>query len=554
MMQMNKELGKLGSGRFIWLKVFNKIDIVSHLENKDVIINFVKNYDDIKYSEINNTNDTISTEITFANVTDEYLNKKPVYDIENIYNNLKNKLLPKLLLWKQNGKVIKIELDNKKVITNESLPAIKAQTFDVYGSNNYYSQKASFTLHYIIEKNNNNIVSTTYVAHGRQVRPFTKEAILPRLPQNVSVLMFLTSEYFDEHIGDDRNNFDIDMNNATENSPITLSDINTCLKTVTDKIIFEALPEIKEINNQSKLDAINEVPYLAQYINSDDNSIKNTADWIKSAKEQFEKDEKQIKRNFKKILAKKNIPSEEYMKIVEEINRIGEIELGRYIAYRQQIIEHLKFLLSSQSTEEDKLHDVLITYLDKTTKQQKNKEQNFDKYSDANLWLLDDKFMPYRYVFSDEKIKQIKTCITKESTFYSLNNTEPDITIFYNREGEIFDVVVMEIKALFMKTAEAKNKSISLDEINTNISVLKKEIKNINNLYGFIITRLDPKTIERLEANDAIKLYSDGNIPYYAFYNRNNNAFTYIVDIESIICDANARNNIFLDILKQSTK
>lgn len=552
MMQMNKDLGKLGSGRFIWLKVFDKVKIISHFTDKDVIIDFVRNYDDIKYEETKVKNSEVFTEIIFSEVTQEYSAKKPVYNIDYICNNLQAQLLPKLLLWKQHNKNVKIEIDGKKIISNEDLPELKVLDFEVLGSNNYKTYKANFNLYYQIVKNDTGNVSTFYVAHGRQVKPFTKEAQLPKLPSGVTVTMFLTSTYFDDHIGDDRNNFDIDMNNATEAAPITISDINNKLKVETDKIIFEILPEIKKINDQSKLEAINDVPYLAQYINSDIKSIKNTKDWIKEAKEQFEKDEKQIKRDFKKILQNKNIPQSEYERILKEYTRIGEIELGRYIAYRQQIIKHLENLLKQSSTEEGMLHDVFITYLNKNDKNLKNKKQIYDKYTDANLWLLDDKFMPYKYVFSDEKISEIKKQIKKESTFYSLNNTEPDITIFYNRDSENFDVATVEIKALFMKSAEAKNKSISIDEINTNIAIIRNEIKNINNLYGFIITKLDKKTTERLEANDAMKLYSDGDIPYYYFYNKNNNAHTYIVDIESLIKDADMRNNVFLDILKQA--
>ncbi len=551
MMQMNKDLGKLGSGRFIWLKVFDKVKIISHFTNKDVIIDFVRNYDDIKYEETKVTNSELYTEIIFSEVTQEYSTKKPVYDVDYICHKLQAQLLPKLLLWKQHNKNVKIEIDGKRIISNEDLPKLQMVAFEVCGSNNYKKSKANFNLYYQIVKNDTGNVSTVYVAHGRQVKPFTKEAQLPKLPSGVTVTMFLTSTYFDDHIGDDRNNFDIDMNNATEDAPITISDINNKLKAETDKIIFEILPEIKEINDKSKLDAINDVPYLAQYINSDTKSIKNTKDWIKEAKEQFEKDEKQIKRDFKKILQNKNISQVEYDRILKEYSRIGEIELGRYIAYRQQMIKHLENLLEQSSTEEGMLHDVFITYLNKNDKNFKNKNQVYDKYTDANLWLLDDKFMPYKYVFSDEKISEIKKKIKEESTFYSLNNTEPDITIFYNRDSENFDVATVEIKALFMKSAEAKNKSISIDEINTNIAVIRNEIKNINNFYGFIITKLDKKTIERLEANDAMKLYSDGDIPYYYFYNKNNNAHTYIVDIESLIKDANTRNNVFLDILRQ---
>ena len=102
-----------------------------------------------------------------------------------------------------------------------------------------------------------------------------------------------------------------------------------------------------------------------------------------------------------------------------------------------------------------------------------------------------------------------------------------------------------------MSSDEARKKAISIEEINTNIGIIKDEIQNVNNFYGFIITRLDDKTSERLIKNDAQKLYSNGDIPYFYIYNKNSNSHTYFVDIRSLIQDANKRNQIFLDILTQ---
>lgn len=293
---------------------------------------------------------------------------------------------------------------------------------------------------------------------------------------------------------------------------------------------------------------------MAKYINYDRESIRSESEWLKYANEEFEKEEKKIKVDFKKILNNKNIPNSEYNRIISDVKRIGEVELGRYIAYRQQIIQHLTNIERDSSTNEGLLHDVFIEYLNKTKKQDKNKNQTINNYIDTNLWIVDDKFMFYKNVFSDESIKKIKEKINKETEYYSLNKCEPDITIFYSKPNlNVMDVVVIEFKAISMTSDEARKKAISIEEINTNIGIIKDEIKNINNFYGFVITRLDDKTSERLIKNDAQKLYSNGDIPYFYIYNKNNNSHTYIVDIRSLIQDANKRNQIFLDILTQET-
>ena len=57
--------------------------------------------------------------------------------------------------------------------------------------------------------------------------------------------MFLVSDYFNDHIGDDRNDFDIDIINTTPDSPLSFNDINKKLIEFTNKILNETLPEIK---------------------------------------------------------------------------------------------------------------------------------------------------------------------------------------------------------------------------------------------------------------------------------------------------------------------
>lgn len=550
MMKMDKQKGKLGSGRFIWLKVFDNIKINSKLQNMEVNINFVKDYNKIIEEEKFCKNNVNLTTISFENVTSEYIAKRPIYDIEKIQQSIFDQLLPKLLILKQENKFVTIDLDEKQQITNKDLPKINQKNFIVKKG----QYDANFTLYYDINKDNRGLVSTYYVAHGRQVRKFTSEAKLPKIPNKTSVIMFLTSDYFNEHIGDDRNDFDIDIVNTTESSPLSFSDINKKLVETINNILNNELPEIKRANIEAKQNAIKQVPHLAKYINYDRESIRSESEWLKYANEEFEKEEKKIKVDFKKILNNKNIPNSEYNRIISDVKRIGEVELGRYIAYRQQIIQHLTNIERDSSTNEGLLHDVFIEYLNKTKKQDKNKNQTINNYIDTNLWIVDDKFMFYKNVFSDESIKKIKEKINKETEYYSLNKCEPDITIFYSKPNlNVMDVVVIEFKAISMTSDEARKKAISIEEINTNIGIIKDEIKNINNFYGFVITRLDDKTSERLIKNDAQKLYSNGDIPYFYIYNKNNNSHTYIVDIRSLIQDANERNQIFLDILTQET-
>ena len=148
--------------------------------------------------------------------------------------------------------------------------------------------------------------------------------------------MLLTSSYFDKHIKDDRKSFSIDVINESEESPVTLLNINCNLKQKVDNILLKELPEIKETNNQNIEDAIREEPHLSKYIqeSAHNSSIANKQDLLKSAKKQYEKDRERIRSDFKKILENKKLKADEYQQIINEFNEFQVYELGRYIAYK----------------------------------------------------------------------------------------------------------------------------------------------------------------------------------------------------------------------------
>ncbi len=76
---------------------------------------------------------------------------------------------------------------------------------------------------------------------------------------------------------------------------------------------------------------------------------------------------------------------------------------------------------------------------------------------------------------------------------------------------------------------------------------------------GYIITTLDEKTQEMYQQQQGLtELFTNGKDPIFYFYNRNIknkngkkiSCHVYIISPETLIKDAFARNNTFLNILK----
>ena len=136
-------------------------------------------------------------------------------------------------------------------------------------------------------------------------------------------------------------------------------------------------------------------------------------------------------------------------------------------------------------------------------------------------------------------------------------NKKPDMTIFYNNiDNSSKDVVVVEFKAI---NTTADRKIASYAELNRNFGFILKGIDNIRNLHGYIITELDEEFCEYLESQPEIKsLFTTGENPIYYYYNGNlkdsngnkKSCHIYILSASTICKDAQSRNKVFLDIIK----
>jgi hypothetical protein len=543
MLSEKKEEGKLGSGRFIWLKVFDKIIIESKLPNKTIKINFCKQFKDITYDEISEINSKKETKIVFSNVNKAYQDKRPVNNVTWIKNKIEESILPKLLLLKKSNRKFYITIDKLAAIDQENLPILQEEEFEV--KSNSFKKKEKFRLFYKIKRKDDNKQLNYYVAHGRLVKSFTSELKINKLPDKASSIMLLCSGYLDKHINDDRNNFTIDMNNESTDSPISLANINEKLKVKMQKVLLRQLPEIKQKNDKTIKEAIDEEPYLASYIKKNGAIISSKQDLIRNSKKEYEKDLENNKKDFKKILKDKKIDTAEYDRIIEEFKDFQLRELGRYIAYRQQIIERLKQLNDDNEKIEELFHKLFMD-LSTDFNNQDSKEYHYKQ----NMWLLDDKFMSFSYIASNKTFNQISSILNKTKISKKDKGSDrPDLFLSFsdNETTENVDCLVIEIKGIGTSDDE-KNKSIT--ELANNVKTIRKQFPNIRNIYSYIITNIDETFLETINAQDFKPFLTKNESEFYYRYYENNNNHAYVISSNVIAESAHFRNKVFLDLLK----
>ena len=269
--------------------------------------------------------------------------------------------------------------------------------------------------------------------------------------------------------------------------------------------------------------------------------IKNKEKIIQNAKKEFEREKNETSNKFKKLLQNKKIDTVEFDITMSNISDIASRELAEYIIYRQQIITALELMNKNNDKSEEKINNI---FMKKHTESFNNKNNVYDN----NLWIFDDKYMTYVYAASDMQISRCQKALAEIANDAN-SPYRPDLAIFFsNKENLKKDVLVVEFKAC---GASIDEKSKSFWEINRNAQAARKSINNIDRIWCYTITKFDDKFIENIENQDFTPLFTNGEKKelYYRYFNKIN-AHCYYISLDALLADANARNNIFLDIIR----
>ena len=404
-------LGCKGSGRFTWLKVFENIDIESNIkgEQNKVSIPFSLNFEEKDMTVVKSAVEQNSTIIKFTNVTSTYYNNvsdsrlrvdaRFNADIDEILASVKEYLLIKLFLLKQQGKQFTITLmigGNKKIINFDSIPELESCQFSIFSD--ITKENYKFDLYYIFKENSRNSKKVYFCANGRAILEIDDDSLgfSAGLPNKDSFIMLLCSDYLNDKDNDGRSELTAltGKKQATIDVPLLISDIKFEMKKHMHQIILDKYPQLHELNKQEEEKAINKAPYLSDIIKENTDILKSESSLLKEAKKEFSVKKESVVNKFEKLLSDRSIDVTEYNKSISELSSIALSELGEYIFYRENIIKALKIAVEENTENEKFYHDIFMPM--KTS----SSENDENKHLLSNIWLLDDKFMTYSYAAS----------------------------------------------------------------------------------------------------------------------------------------------------------
>lgn len=543
------EFGCKGVGRFIFLKVFNKASFTSYLSEGQEKKTFAFSFEfdsngivceDCKVSE----NRTILSLSHIRNRyfdIDKHIDRRIEMDLNAIRKNVLLHLIPTLFFYKSKGNDVVVEFFDTKTndivsITSHDVPEFEKKSFMIpLGKDN----ECSFTLYYKILQGDGGI-HAFYCANRRTVCEFSEKELKISLPNGFSGYLLLESDYLDNHVNNERNDFDIYPVQTDWYSTLSWKDINTHLKTLISTIIAQNIPTSKEINRAKLKDIQEERPYLVNYIEDEDLEIVGFVDKkqiIDKAKKRFD-----VAKDKLIIHAGKDQYSDEEL---QDAIQIAQNELVAYIQDRVFITQRLKTMLGNKEKSEKVIHNLFM---------EKYTDDNYFSIGKNNLWLLDDRFTSYSYAASDKRIKEILESVSLEAGTES-DADKPDLALFFshdplNKEG--LKSVLIELKSFDDGAKSDRDKFSGVQQLIDYIVAFQSK-EDIKEIWAFLVTDIDDKFGKRLLLNEYTPLFSTNKPIYHQYYDKMKTSI-YVVGAETLILDAEARNKVFIDIINKHSR
>jgi hypothetical protein len=567
------EIGGKGFGRFVYLKHFRNVHIVSIYEANDSLKQRtfeLGRANQIVYDLATadaGKNDSRLTTIFLEGMKDDLLDKK----IETVSRKLLDKLLVQFIRADTECPTIKVVDDytGKEFILNNLLgdssyseiqkisaeefvigKGKKGHTFQLYIFKIWFAghqqSKISLTSHYLevtdtpvdeyVNEFESGFVGDLREKNGEKTNHFIIRA-------------YVTGDYLDEHVDRERVKFQFGKN-ADAYYPLGRADIESEVANIL-KNKYESQFTTERQKKEERLSSVaDEKPWLKRHTNDVDLAgLKVGAPTreyevaLETARIKKEQELDEYAENFVKSDAKQ-LADEKTEELIRDITQSNKDDLARYVARRKAVIDILdKSLKANQESEkhekEKVLHDIVYPM-------QADSDHIGNEYQ--NLWLLDERLNFTEFISSDKK-------------FSKGNPKRADLFIFHHQvafragDDKQNPITIVEFKRPgrddFAATGNPEN---PVDQLVRYTNAIregkyqkpgKRPIYTDKNtqFYGFVVIDFTEKVKRWLHDEEDFDPMPDG-LGYFK-WKKNNNLYVEVISWDKLLKDAKLRNSIF---------
>ncbi len=532
-----------GIGRLVYLHYFNRIEVKSDFDGKRRTFTFSSSFK-VKDKLVDIESKTNSTILSFFGYSKKSIKSYEYLKPSSIKRSLEIEFFPVLhnLKIKKSDLNISIALrtaqenreydfySDTQVISIEDLPEFEMTEFDAEGLDMF--QKMD--MHYSIRQDyKSKSLITAVCAEGRTIP--LQFVPIDNIPIGFEIIFLLYSDFFNGKVNSSRDKLELEDTDMRALKRLYVKNVG--------RILSDKIPFIKKRNDTVTETLSNRYPHLQGYFEKETAGLINQNKSLETAQKRFFNAQKEI-------LDSDTLSEKQYEKSLELSARL----LMEYVLYRTKIIGKLNEI-NPNSLEAD-IHKIIVPM-----QRSFHKSSFMDDIYTNNAWLLDDKYMTYSSILSNEEMTKLITGISLETESVERDASRPDIALIFSNDPATttkVDVVIVELKKLGLGLAKK-------EEV---VSQLRQRARKLLQYFPDKIQRIWFYGIVDIDKEFRISLKEDGYTELFSadqvFYKEQSIiidegkpsvlAGIYILSFDAFLKDAERRNSTFLNILKEGMK
>lgn len=226
----------------------------------------------------------------------------------------------------------------------------------------------------------------------------------------------------------------------------------------------------------------------------------------------------------------------------DDVSHLASEDLARFIVHRALVIDSLAKMPPSSA--EDAIHNAILP-----------KKSNGTEIRENNVWLVDDKFLSYSSIFSDESLAKI--ILDVGNIVAAKQNRRPDVAAFFSKDSENQPnkLVIIEFKK---PGADVFENNKALMQCRLYATELAERIPTVREVFAFSIVEIDAEFYRDMKTTGFKDVFSlNDRVVYNDFSIGTKNEIPlhlYVMPASALIKDAKARNRVFEEVLRFDVK
>lgn len=514
-------IGGKGVGRLAFLKYAKSVKIRSQLFSELVEFDYTPEFklDDVKKSAVDGT---VSTSITLTE-----LKEKINTQVTKLVNAICDDLRLLLFLKHQAGHSITLKFthnsrqpfDENFIFSGDAIKAELTREFEFLGER--------FNCYLFRDEPPRKGIVAMLCADELCI----EEYVISRRFDICRHLIFVTSDYFNKRSNIERQRLELPKTDEDVDmvSPISREKLTPHIHEECMKMIDEAAEgDVDQFKNQNVDKLKKYYPFIKLDSLGGNAALLDADEVVKTYRAQQARREDQL------------IDALESGRPVswDDVSHLASEDLARFIVHRALVIDSLAKMPPSSA--EDALHNAILP-----------KRSDGSEIRENNVWLVDDKFLSYSNIYSDQTLATIIQEVG--NVIEAKQQRRPDVAAFFSKDDENHPnkLVIIEFKK---PGADIFENNKALMQCRLYASELADRIPTVLEVFAFSVVEIDDAFYRDMKQTGFKDVFSlNDRVVYNDFLIGSNNEIPlhlYVMPASALIKDAKARNRVFEEVLQ----